>query len=145
MSLQRKKAEKATADVLAILESNGISDASEAFDSNSDQETIISDSKVSNDSVKRKETSSNFEVRRRDIEAYSSSEIDSSPSTGGSLSWKSSKDSLPSLERKKHTETVRRRCSTFTSNGSLPKRNGKSCRRIRRRETRSVSFLLFNF
>lgn len=139
VSLQRKKAEKATADVLAILESNGISDASEAFDSNSDQETIISDSKISNDSVKRKESLSNFQVRRRDMDSCSSSEIDSSPSAGRSLSWKSSKDSVHSLERKKYTETVRRRSSTFASNSSLPKRIGKSCRRIRRREARSVA------
>ncbi|XP_027161198.1 uncharacterized protein LOC113762117 isoform X1 [Coffea eugenioides] len=139
VSLQRKKAEKATADVLAILESNGISDASEAFDSNSDQETVISDSKASNDSEKMKETLSNFQVRRRDMDSCSSSEIDSSRSTGPSLSWKSSKDSLHSLERKKYTETVRRRCSTFASNSSLPKRIGKSCRRIRRREARSVA------
>lgn len=136
VSLQRKKAEKATADVLAILESNGISDASDAYDFDSDQETI-SDSKVSDDTMKRKETSNNFEVRKSDMEAYSSSEIDSSPSTGQSLSWKSCKDSLHSLQRTKYMEAVRRRSSTFTSNGSsFPKRVGKSCRRIRRRESR---------
>lgn len=145
VSLQRKKAEKATADVLAILESNGISDASDAYDFDSDQETIsdskvsdtISDSKVSDDTMKRKEISNNFEARKSDMEAYSSSEIDSSPSTGQSLSWKSCKDSLHSLQRTKYMEAVRRRSSTFTSNGSsFPKRVGKSCRRIRRRESR---------
>ncbi|CAI9091276.1 OLC1v1026257C7 [Oldenlandia corymbosa var. corymbosa] len=134
VSLQRRKAEKATVDVLAILESNGISDASDSYYSNSDQETI------SDDSTKMKETSRNFEVRRSDIEAYSSSEIDSSHSTGRSLSWKSSKDSHHSFQRTKYMEPVRRRSSAFASNGtSSPKRVGKSCRRIRRREIRSAT------
>lgn len=140
VSLQRRRAEKATADVLAILESNGVSDASEDFDSNSEGETTISDSKVSSHTSKKKGASSDFEVRRRDIDTYSSSEVDSSPSTGRSLSWKSGKDSSNYLERKKFMDPGRRRSSSFTSNSSLPKRVGKSCRRIRRKETRSVCF-----
>ncbi|KAL3520850.1 hypothetical protein ACH5RR_018999 [Cinchona calisaya] len=75
-------------------------------------------------------------MRRCAVEVYSGFEIDSF-STGRSLSWKSSRDSLHSLERKKYTETVRRRCSTFTSNGYLLKRMGKSCQRIKHRETRT--------
>lgn len=139
VSLQRRRAEKATADVLAILESNGISDASDDFDSNSEGETTISDSKVSSHTSKKKGASTDFEVRRRDIDTYSSSEIDSSPSTGRSLSWKSGKDSSNYLERKKFMDPGRRRSSSFTSNSSLPKRVGKSCRRIRRKETRSLA------
>jgi hypothetical protein len=38
VSLQRKKAEQATADVLAILEENGYNDVSDDYDSNSDHE-----------------------------------------------------------------------------------------------------------
>ncbi|KAJ0245611.1 Transcriptional regulator ATRX [Hirschfeldia incana] len=39
VSLQRKKAEQATADVLAILEANGFHDHDDAYDSSSDQES----------------------------------------------------------------------------------------------------------
>lgn len=39
VSLQRKKAEQATADVLAILEENGFTDVSDAYDSSSDHES----------------------------------------------------------------------------------------------------------
>lgn len=143
--LQKKRAEKATADVLAILESNGVTDASEEFDSNSDGETTISDSKISNNSVKMKGASTDFDARRHNREVSSSSEIDSSPSIGRSLSWKSSKDSSNYVERKKFMDSGRRRSSSFASSSSLPKRVGKSCRRIRRRETRSVFFPWLRF
>ncbi|XP_042068245.1 uncharacterized protein LOC121811452 isoform X2 [Salvia splendens] len=73
------------------------------------------------------------------MEAYTSSEIESSPSTGRSLSWKSTRDSQHSVEKKKHIDPVRRR-ACFSSNGSSS-RSGKSCRRIRRRHTRSVEEL----
>ena len=39
VSLQRKKAEQATADVLAILAENGFNDVSDGYDSTSDQES----------------------------------------------------------------------------------------------------------
>ncbi|CAK9140703.1 unnamed protein product [Ilex paraguariensis] len=139
VSLQRKKAEKATADVLAILENNGISDDSQAFDSSSDQEADLSESKVGNDSVKE-ENSVNVKERSNDMEAFSGSEVESSPSSHRSLSWKSGKDSLHSLEKKKQVDFTGRRRSSFASAGSSPpKRAGKSCRQIRRRETRNGS------
>ncbi|KAL3838220.1 hypothetical protein ACJIZ3_022811 [Penstemon smallii] len=130
VSLQRKKAEKATSDVLAILENRGISDFSEGFDSCSDQ-----DENPHEFEVHKKDSSTNMRVNKNEMEAYSSSELEYSPSIGRTLSWKSSKDSQYSLEKKKYMESVRRRAS-FASSGSSSKRVGKSCRRIRRRETK---------
>ncbi|MCI48284.1 hypothetical protein A2U01_0069527, partial [Trifolium medium] len=54
VTLQRKMAEKATADVLAILEDRGISDLSEELDSGSDLD-IPCESGVSNESSNSKE------------------------------------------------------------------------------------------
>ncbi|KAI3458877.1 hypothetical protein Pfo_015540 [Paulownia fortunei] len=139
VSLRRKKAEKATAHVLAILENHGISDLSEEFDSCSEQEESPRDFKACNGSSITKETSTNMKLRKNETEAYSSSEIESSPSTGRSLSWKITKDSQ-SLEKKKHMDSVRRRAS-FPSNSLSARRVGKSCRRIRHRETRSIEEL----
>ncbi|XP_073316370.1 uncharacterized protein [Primulina huaijiensis] len=135
VSLQRKKAEKATAHVLAILENHGISDVSEGYDSNSDHEETLHRSM--NDSLMTKDMSTNLKVRRNEMESYSSSELESSASIGRSLSWKSTKDSQCSLEKKKHVDPVRRKYN-FPLNGSSARRAGKSCRRIRRRETRSM-------
>ncbi|KAK6156306.1 hypothetical protein DH2020_010554 [Rehmannia glutinosa] len=137
VSLQRKKAEKATADVLAILENHGISDVSEEFDSCSDQEESPHDFKARNGSSTSKVTSSSVKLRKNETEAYSSSEVESSPSTGRSLSWRSSKDSQHALEKKNYMDSVRRRAS-FGSNSLSARRVGKSCRRIRHRDTRSM-------
>ncbi|CAA2934929.1 Hypothetical predicted protein [Olea europaea subsp. europaea] len=138
VSLQRKKAEMATADVLAILEDHGISDVSEGFDSNSDQEETLCESNSHNDMATGNEVSTNRKVRRNDKEAYSGSEIESSPSTGTSLSWKSGKILQYSLERKKYMDLDRRRASFASTGSSSTRRVGKSCRRIRDRETRSA-------
>ncbi|KAL7107994.1 hypothetical protein ACP275_06G088200 [Erythranthe tilingii] len=142
VSLQRKKAEKATADVLAILENHGISDVSEEFDSCSEQDESPHEFKARNSSLVIQETSTNHKPRKNETEAYSSSEIESCPSIGSrSLSWKSTKDpQRRSPEKKKYIDSVRRRTS-FSSNGSSAKRAGKSCRRIRHRETRSIEEL----
>ncbi|MCD7447235.1 hypothetical protein HAX54_026354 [Datura stramonium] len=147
VSLQRKKAEKATAAVLSILENQGISDASEEFESGSDQEAISSDSKgaeCTDNRNEQKSTPSNVKERENDAD-ISSSEIVSSPSTGRSLSWKSGKLSTQSFDRKKYTDSAWRRSNSFASTGtSLPKRAGKSCRRIRRSNTRSATDELQN-
>lgn len=139
VSLQRKKAEKATAAVLSILENEGITDASEEFDSGSDQEAIFSNSKGADSTDNRNEYKpdpSNVKERENDAD-ISSSEIISSPSTGRSLSWKSGKHSLPSFERNRYTDSAWRRSGSFASTGtSSPKRAGKSCRRIRRSNTK---------
>ncbi|PWA51113.1 hypothetical protein CTI12_AA466550 [Artemisia annua] len=135
VSLQRKKAEKATADVLAILESHGRNDLSEPFDSSSDEEEMSSDFKDG----KHTDTSEHLKTRESDAEGFSGSEVESSSLNGRSLSWKSSKNSSSRFLDKKYMDASKRRRDSFTSNGSSPRRVGKSCRQIRHREHRSVA------
>ncbi|XP_050386289.1 uncharacterized protein LOC126802677 isoform X2 [Argentina anserina] len=96
VSLQRKKAEKATADVLAILENQGASDISEEFDSSSDQETFL-ESKMGTNSRKEEECLNS--ERRSEHEEHSGSDVDSPSIRGRSLSWKGRNDSPRSRER----------------------------------------------
>lgn len=135
VSLQREKAEKATVDILVILKNHGIGDVSEEFDSSSEQEEDSQNFKARNGSLTMEETSTNVKLSNNEKEAYSSSEIESSPSTGRSLSWKSTRDSQHSFEKRTYVDSVRRRAS-FSSNSSSSRRVGKSCRRIKRRDTR---------
>ncbi|KAL3649674.1 hypothetical protein CASFOL_006077 [Castilleja foliolosa] len=137
VSLQRKKAEKATADVLAILENHGISDVSEESDSCSDHDKSPRDF---NGSSMVQVSSMNMRPIKNDMDVYSSSEVESLPSTGRSLSWRSTKEFQHSLEKNKYMDSVRRRAS-FASNSLSPRRIGKSCRRIRHRELRSTDEL----
>ncbi|XP_047964755.1 uncharacterized protein LOC125209189 [Salvia hispanica] len=140
VSLQREKAEKATSDILVVLKKHEIGDVSVEFDSSSEQEENSQDFEARNGPWTTGEASTNLKSRNNEKEAYTSSEIESSPSTGRSLSWKSTRDSQHSVEKKKHIDPVRRR-ACFSSNGSSSRRSGKSCRRIRRRDTRSVEEL----
>ncbi|XP_027364126.1 uncharacterized protein LOC113871301 isoform X2 [Abrus precatorius] len=136
VTLQRKMAEKATADVLAILENQGITDVSEEFDSGSDLDNPC-DSGVSNESVKEVEGPMSSKGRRHGSEEMSGFNLDSSPVSSKSLSWKGRHDSSRSLEKYK-TSNLRKQ-SSFSSINSSPKhRLGKSCRKIRHRHTRSV-------
>ncbi|XP_024927397.3 uncharacterized protein LOC107413193 isoform X3 [Ziziphus jujuba] len=135
VSQQRKMAEKATVDVLAILESQGISDTSEAFDSSSDQETH-QESQVGYNFTNEEE-SPVFTKRRSELEEFSGSDLDSSPVTGRSLSWKGRNDSQRS--REKYKDPSMRRRNAFAYICSSPKhRLGTSCRKIRRRDNRTV-------
>ncbi|XP_054791475.1 uncharacterized protein LOC129318744 [Prosopis cineraria] len=135
VTLQRKKAEKATADVLAILENQGITDFSEEFDLVSDEE-MPCESGAGNDSTKGEERSLSSKGRRHDSNEMSGSDPDSSPVAGRSLSWKGRINSPHSYEKYKNYN-VRRR-SIFSSVGSAKHRLGRSCRQIKCRETRSV-------
>lgn len=136
VSLQRKMAEKATADVLAILENQGISDASEEFDSDLDLE-VPCESGVNNDYAKEGERPVSSKGRRYGSEELFGSHADSSPVFSRSLSWKGRHDSSRSLEKYKISSS--RRQNSFSSISSSPKhRQGKSCRKIRHRQTRSV-------
>ncbi|KAJ0100839.1 hypothetical protein Patl1_05933 [Pistacia atlantica] len=140
VSHQRKKAEKATADVLAILENNGISDISESFDSSSDQEAPC-DSKVSNSSNKEEDNSGSPKLRRNEWEEHSGLDIDFSPVLCRGLSWKGRKDTSHSPE--KYKDSYMRRRSSFRSVGSSAKhRVGKSCRQIRSLESKLCSTLM---
>ncbi|KAL1544431.1 hypothetical protein AAHA92_21283 [Salvia divinorum] len=140
VSFQRERAENATSDILVILKNHQIGDVSEEFDSSSEQEGNPQDFEARNGSLKMEETSTNLKIRNNEKEAYSSSEIESSPSTGRNLSWKSTRDSQHFLEKKKYIDPVGRRAS-FSSNSSSSRRVGKSCRRIRCIDTRSVEEL----
>ncbi|XP_055830761.1 uncharacterized protein LOC129899762 [Solanum dulcamara] len=139
VSLQRKKAEKATAAVLSILENHAIDDVSEEFSSGSDQETILSENKTEGGEI-----FSSAKEKEDDADTFSSSEIASSSSTIRSLSWKSGKGSLHSFDRRNYTDSNRRRCNFSLTDISSPKRAGKSCRRVRRRDARSACDKLQN-
>ncbi|CAH9065736.1 unnamed protein product [Cuscuta europaea] len=136
--LQRKKAEKATENVLAILENHGSigDDASDDFDSGSDQGT---DFPLCNDECKDDEYSMDINMEVRDIngETNSNSEVESSPHIGRNLSWRSGRESLHSLTQRKYMSSSRRSCS-FASSASSSKLVGKSCRRIRHGKTISA-------
>ncbi|KAF3971752.1 hypothetical protein ACB098_11G104000 [Castanea mollissima] len=135
VSLQRKRAEKATVDVLAILESQGLTDVSEEYDLSTDEETSH-ESKVIHKSTKEEEHRSfNSKIKSEDL---SGSDLDSSPVRGRSLSWKGRNHSPRSFQKYKDS-SMRRRSSLASTDSSSPKHHfGKSCRQIRRREAGSV-------
>ncbi|XP_076902672.1 uncharacterized protein LOC143557494 isoform X2 [Bidens hawaiensis] len=116
VTLQRKKAERAAADVLAILENHGKTDISEPNDSSSNEEEMSSDF---------------MEDKRVETEGFSGSEVESS-----SVNGKSKNTSSRFLD-KKYMDASRRRRNSFTSTSSSPRRVGKSCRQIRHKEHRS--------
>ncbi|PIA39192.1 hypothetical protein AQUCO_02700401v1 [Aquilegia coerulea] len=141
VTLQRKKAEKATSEVLAILENNGISDFSEVYDSNSEQEGVGSESK-DNDDIKVEEgsstTSRQMAIR---VKEPSGLELGVLPSIGRNLSWKSCDNSPNSRENRKCLEATRR-CSGFVSTGgsSTKYHLGRSRRQTKQRAARSAEF-----
>lgn len=139
VSIQRKKAEKAAAVVLAILENHGINDFFEAFDSSSDQDEVLCELKENNNPVKEDDLSMTSKSRSGPEEGLSGSEIEASRTPGRSLSWKSGSNRLNSFGRKNLAQS-RRRHGSIISIGSSPKyRLGKSCREIKRREQRVVA------
>ncbi|KAL1199855.1 hypothetical protein V5N11_013110 [Cardamine amara subsp. amara] len=104
VSLQRKKAEQATADVLAILEENGFTDVSDDYDSNSDHETYSQTNSV----------------------------------YGRSLSWKGRRREPGSADKIKESRNRRHRGFESAYFSSPRHRQGRSCRQIRRSESRTV-------
>lgn len=131
ISLQRKMAEKATADVLSILESRGMGDTHEAVDSESDHET----NRESTEGYGESTEGNGSIVSKRLID--SSSDHDCSPVGHRSLSWKGRCDFERSRETDRNQFTKKHRVSSIGS--SSPKQHlGKSCRQIRRREARLV-------
>ncbi|XP_076943953.1 uncharacterized protein LOC143614384 [Bidens hawaiensis] len=122
VTLQRKKAERAAADVLAILENHGKTDISEPNVSSSNEEEMSSDF---------------MDDKRVETEVFSGPEVESSSVNGKSLSWKNSKNTSSRFLNKKYMDASRRRRNSFTSTSSSPRRVGKSCRQIRHREHRS--------
>ncbi|XP_074305448.1 uncharacterized protein LOC141640619 [Silene latifolia] len=135
VSLQRKRAEKATLDVLSYLESHGVSDISELYESESDQEDSLCESntgKINEDK--------NFDSLRTNEHGKESSGSDheSAPSSIGSLSWKGRNKTAPLIEKKYFDSPTRRQTNSPLTNSSPRRRHGKSCRQIKRREVRLV-------
>ncbi|KAI3762198.1 hypothetical protein L1987_52622 [Smallanthus sonchifolius] len=85
VSLQRKKAEKAIENVLAILENHGRTDLSDMVDSSSDQEEISSDFK---------------DDKHEETEGFSGSEVESSSYTDASRRRRNSLTSTGSSQRR---------------------------------------------
>ncbi|RID46906.1 hypothetical protein BRARA_I03543 [Brassica rapa] len=106
VSLQRKKAEQATADVLAILAENGFNDVSDGYDSTSNQESYSQTSSVS----------------------------------GKSLSWKGRRrEAAASSDKAKEPRNRRQRGFESAYIWRPRHRQGRSCRQIKRSESRTVS------
>ncbi|XP_068658999.1 uncharacterized protein [Aristolochia californica] len=137
---QRKKAGKAAAEVLAILENHGISDFSEAFDSNSDHDGFDGESKSSDNSVKEEKNCMNSKLRKDEVEdGLSSSGLEASPTTGRSLSRKSGSNNQSYYEKKTFSQPRRRQSGFLSTSGSSSKQQlGRSCRQIKQRETREA-------
>ena len=138
VTIQRKNAEKAAEEVLAILEAQGIGDFSELTDSSSDQDEVPGGLKGSDDTFKEDETSTASKVEQSEVEdALSGSELEVSPSQVGSISWKG-RSSSPDSHEKQKAKQIRQRqrwCSFISTAGSSPKYHlGKSCRKIKQKE-----------
>lgn len=140
VTLQRTRAEKATSEVLAILENHGISDISEVFDSSSDHEEIGNESKE----VDVNEGAGSTISSPTKMKAKSSgSDPREFPLISRSLSWKNCSSSPTSVENAKFLEEGRRCISIVSTGGSYTKhRLGKSCRQMKQRKTRSAEPLL---
>ncbi|KAJ4758546.1 transcriptional regulator ATRX [Rhynchospora pubera] len=161
---QRKKAEKAAAEVLSILESQGVGyfTEPEGIDSSSDLDEVeegeptttvtkewecdgTSVNSHSNSKDKDETSKSNGStVERSEVEdAVSGSEVDGQV-VAGRLSWKGRSKS-PDSHRKnkagKHLRNIRpRHIFYFTSPDPSPKyQKGKSCRKIKPKDLRSHS------
>ncbi|MQL76836.1 hypothetical protein Taro_009239 [Colocasia esculenta] len=134
VTIQRRKAEKAASEVLAILELQGVNDFPEVIDSSSDRDHITDESKGSVENAKEDETSTASRMDRSDVEdGMSGSEVEISNPQGRSLSWKSRNNSSDSSEKGKKYQARQRHGRGFISRiGSSPQHlSGKSCRRIK--------------
>ncbi|ONK57170.1 uncharacterized protein A4U43_C10F17320 [Asparagus officinalis] len=135
VTTQRKKAEKAASEVLAILETRGIGDLSEGIDSNSDREAACDDTQ------REYESSAASRLERSEVDdGFSGSEPEVSPSQGRSLSWKSHGGSSGSHDKrtaKQIRQRQRRRTFLLHLQSSSKHQSGKSCRKIKRKDTGS--------
>lgn len=130
-TVQRKKAEKAAAEVLAILETQGIGDLCEATDSSFNGEVPYDDTQ------KEYESSAASRVERSEVDdGLSGTEHEVSPLQGRSLSWKShsSRDSHDKQRAKQIRQRQRRRSFMTALQSSSKHQLGKSCRKIKRKD-----------
>lgn len=138
VTLQRKKAEKAAVEVLAILETRRIGDLSEAIEWDSERDVPGGDN-----ILKENESSTASRTERSEVEdGFSGLEPEISPSQDKNLSWESRNDS-PNSYDKQRAKQIKQRQKSFSSTSSLKSslkhHSGKSCRRILRRETGSAT------
>ncbi|KAH7680602.1 hypothetical protein IHE45_05G003500 [Dioscorea alata] len=142
VTIQRKKAEKAAVEVLAILESQGADGFSEVIDSSSEHADEDCDEGKENGCAhdgKRDENSIVLMTKTsEEVDGLSGSEVEASAASNGqSLSWKSHSNSPNSRQklRLKQFKQRQRRPSLLSNRESLPKYQlGKSCRRIKPKE-----------
>ncbi|GMG99464.1 hypothetical protein Nepgr_001304 [Nepenthes gracilis] len=137
VTLQRKKAERATLNVLSFLKTHGVTDFFEALDSESEEEGSLCESNVdkSNSTVEDEQSGN---LKGDDKVELSGSDNESTPSSGRTLSWKSRKETHRSHERKYFAYSIRR-LTQFALADSSPRHHlGKSCRQIKPREIRSM-------
>ncbi|KAM0940345.1 hypothetical protein DsansV1_C18g0149231 [Dioscorea sansibarensis] len=141
IAIQRMKAEKAATEVLAILECQGIDGLSQVTSSSSEHDEGCDKWEENGSTQKRDEVSRVPTVERNVMkDVLSGPEVEGSEaSQGRPLSWKSRSDS-PNSHRKlrmKQLKSRQTRTSLFSSTESSGKLElGKSCRRIKRRDTR---------
>ena len=132
VTIQRKKAERAAAEVLAILETQGIGDLSEAIDSSSDGEVPCDDTQ------KEYESSTASRMERSEVEdGLPGSEPEVSPPQGRRLAWKSHSNSPNSHDKqraKQIRQRQRRRSFMTTLQSSSKHQLGKSCRKIKQKD-----------
>ncbi|KAK4776432.1 hypothetical protein SAY86_005120 [Trapa natans] len=138
VSLQRKKAEKAAVDVLAILETHGVNEISDSYYSSSDQEPTSGVQKLRSSDPKNSEGSANSVGRDSELEKFSSPELEPSTTTGRRIPWKGRRDH-PSHSVEKFKDSPIRRRSSFACVGLSSKQQlGKSCRQIKQRSEAST-------
>ena len=134
VTIQRKKAEKAAAKVLAILET-------EAIDLSSDGEVPCDDTQKEN------ESSAASRMERSEVEdGLSGSEPEVSPSQGRSSSWKSHSINQNSHDKQRAKQIrQRQRPQSFmtTLQSSSKHQLGKSCHKIKRKDEGWFSKQLF--
>lgn len=159
---QRKKAEAATREALAILESDGMTDCSESFDSLSatDQDRAApSESKdveeISNGTYPRLSSAAGEEDDPSTMGSGSEKNLhetngfDPSQRVRRRLSWQTRGNSCSqhgSITKKCLNRTMENKFLNHNRSGSISdaesvskRRMGKSCRQVKRRETRAVT------
>jgi len=144
VTFQRKRADKATLEVLSFLASQGISDISEVYESDSDQEESLCESNDGGcDASEEAEKFGSLKSKGNNEASGSESDHDSTASSGRALSWKGRKETARSSDKKKFDSSSRRRTG-FAQIGSTQRlRHGKSCRQIKRREMRLIFAYFF--
>lgn len=142
VSLQRKKAEQATADVLAILEENGYTDVSDDYDSNSDHESYSQANSGKNSIQSGRLVFLNWgffnEMRSSNAQCWSLFIYLLVSGSGKSITWKGRRREPGLSDKIKEVRNRRHRGFESLYFSSPRHRQGRSCRQIRRSEARSV-------